>query len=155
MVDILTQLSELLAAVAVIFVLVIFVILNRKNTQLAAQLTHAKMQHQQLQDEQQKLNKQFVEFRTASINMGQKVADMTQLSQHLDERLNELENTDVDSRLYSRANKLVQLGAGINELMEECELPKAEAELMLSLQAKIAGGKGSISSLRFEDDDEY
>ncbi|MDD9195540.1 DUF2802 domain-containing protein [Aliivibrio sp. S3MY1] len=153
MVDILTQLSELLAAAAVILVLVIFVILNRKNTQLAAQLTHAQKQHQQLQEEQQKLNKQFVEFRTASINMGQKVADITQLNQHFDERLNELENTDADSRLYSRANKLVQLGAGINELMEECELPKAEAELMMSLQAKIAGGKGSIPPLRFEGED--
>lgn len=153
MVDILTQLSELLAAAAVILVLVIFVILNRKNAQLAAQLTHAQKQNQQLKDEQQKLNKQFVEFRTASINMGQKVADITQLSQHFDERLNELENTDADSRLYSRANKLVQLGAGINELMEECELPKAEAELMMSLQAKIAGGKGSIPPLRFEDED--
>lgn len=29
---------------------------------------------------------------------------------------------------------MVQLGADINELIEECELPKAEAELMLSLQ---------------------
>lgn len=31
---------------------------------------------------------------------------------------------------------MVQLGADINELIEECELPKAEAELMLSLQKK-------------------
>lgn len=153
MVDILTQLSELLAATAVILVLVIFIILNRKNAQLTAQLTHAQKQNQQLQDEQKRLSKQFVEFRTASISMGQKVADISQLSQHFDERLNELENTDADSRLYSRANKLVQLGAGINELMEECELPKAEAELMMSLQAKIAGGKGSIPPLRFEDED--
>lgn len=153
MVDILTQLSELLAAAAVILVLVIFIILNRKNAQLTAQLTHAQKQNQQLQDEQKRLSKQFVEFRTASISMGQKVADISQLSQHFDERLNELENTDADSRLYSRANKLVQLGAGINELMEECELPKAEAELMMSLQAKIAGGKGSIPPLRFEDED--
>lgn len=153
MVDILTQLSELLAAAAVILVLVIFIILNRKNAQLTAQLTHAQKQNQQLQDEQKRLSKQFVEFRTASISMGQKVADISQLSQHFDERLNELENTDADSRVYSRANKLVQLGAGINELMEECELPKAEAELMMSLQAKIAGGKGSIPPLRFEDED--
>ena len=117
------------------------------------QLTEAKAQYKNLQDEQQKLQKQFVEFRSGSINMGQKVAEMTQLSQHFDDRLNELENTDVDSRLYSRANKLVQLGAGINELMEECELPKAEAELMMSLQAKIAGGKGSMPPLRMEDEE--
>ena len=153
MVDILTQLSELFAVTAMILVLVVFFILNRKNKQLVTELTLAQKQNKQLQDEQQKLNKQFVEFRTGSINLGQQVAELTQLSQHFDDRLNELENTDVDSRLYSRANKLVQLGAGINELMEECELPKAEAELMMSLQAKIAGGKGSIPPLRFEDED--
>ncbi|OCH16276.1 DUF2802 domain-containing protein [Aliivibrio sp. 1S128] len=153
MVDILTQLSELFAVTAMILVLVVFFILNRKNKQLVTEFTLAQKQNKQLQDEQQKLNKQFVEFRTGSINLGQQVAELTKLSQHFDDRLNELENTDVDSRLYSRANKLVQLGAGINELMEECELPKAEAELMMSLQAKIAKGKGSIPPLRLEDED--
>lgn len=136
-----------------ILVLVIFLVLNRKNKQLMQQLTESQEQYKQLQDEQQKLQKQFVEFRAGSINMGQKVADITQLNQHFDDRLNELENTDADSRLYSRANKLVQLGAGINELMEECELPKAEAELMMSLQAKIAAGKGSMPPLRMEDEE--
>ncbi|WP_375321003.1 DUF2802 domain-containing protein [Aliivibrio logei] len=153
MVDILTQLSELFAATAMILVLVVFFILNRKNNKLVEKLALAQKQNKHLQDEQQKLYKQFVEFRTGSINLGQQVAEMTQLSQHFDDRLNELENTDVDSRLYSRANKLVQLGAGINELMEECELPKAEAELMMSLQTKIAAGKGSIPRLRLEDED--
>jgi len=153
MVDILTQLSELFSAIAIISVLVIFVLFNRKNIQLMKQLTEVQAEYKQLQNEQIKLKKQFVEFRTGSINIGQKVSEITQLSQHFDERLNELENTDTDGRLYSRANKLVQLGAGINELMEECELPKAEAELMMSLQAKIAAGKGSIPPLRLEDDD--
>ena len=153
MVDILTQLSELFAATAMILVLVVFVILNRKNKQLMTQLAYAQAQNEQRQDEQQKLQKQFVEFRAGSINLGQQVAEMTQLSQHFDDRLNELENTDADSRLYSRANKLVKLGAGIDELMEECELPKAEAELMMSLQAKIVKGKGSIPPLRLEDED--
>lgn len=153
MVDNLTQLPELLAITTMILALVIFLVLNRKNKQLMQQLTESQEQYKQLQDEQQKLQKQFVEFRAGSINMGQKVADITQLNQHFDDRLNELENTDADSRLYSRANKLVQLGAGINELMEECELPKAEAELMMSLQAKIAAGKGSMPPLRMEDEE--
>ncbi|MUK61042.1 DUF2802 domain-containing protein [Aliivibrio fischeri] len=153
MVDNLTQLPELLAITTMILVLVIFLVLNRKNKRLMQQLTESQEQYKQLQDEQQKLQKQFVEFRAGSINMGQKVADITQLNQHFDDRLNELENTDADSRLYSRANKLVQLGAGINELMEECELPKAEAELMMSLQAKIAAGKGSMPPLRMENEE--
>lgn len=153
MVDNLTQLPELLAITTMILVFVIFFVLNHKNKQLMKQLADSQEQYKQLQDEQQKLHKQFVEFRTGSINMGQQVADITQSNQHFDDRLNELENTDADSRLYSRANKLVQLGAGINELMEECELPKAEAELMMSLQAKIAAGKGSMPRLKMEGKD--
>ena len=37
--------------------------------------------------------------------------------------------------------KLIQLGADVNELMKECELPRAEAELMMSLQEKMAIGR--------------
>lgn len=97
------------------------------------------------------LKKQFTEFRTASINMGQAVNELSSQSQELSERLNELEMVDTDSKLYSRASKMVQLGADVTELMEECELPKAEAELMMSLKGKLAG-KQAISPLNDEED---
>jgi len=67
------------------------------------------------------------------------VGEQQDIIQHLNERITELEQVDNDGRLYSRASKMVKLGADINELIEECELPKAEAELMMSLQNKIAG----------------
>ena len=73
------------------------------------------------------------------VGLGQKVSEQQDIIQHLNERITELEQADNDGRLYSRASKMVQLGADINELIEECELPKAEAELMMSLQKKIAG----------------
>ena len=97
------------------------------------------------------LKKQFTEFRTASINLGQTVNDLGTQSQELAERLNELEMVDTDSKLYSRASKMVQLGADVTELMEECELPKAEAELMMSLKGKLAG-KQTIPPLSDEED---
>ncbi|MGL5728458.1 MAG: DUF2802 domain-containing protein, partial [Plesiomonas sp.] len=37
----------------------------------------------------------------------------------------------------SRATKLAEMGAGLDELMQECELPKAEAELLLNLQRQM------------------
>ena len=36
-------------------------------------------------------------------------------------------------KLYSRAYKLAALGADIEEIMAECELPRAEAEMLLSV----------------------
>ena len=93
---------------------------------------------------------------TLAHRIGQKVTEQQDIIQHLNERIRELEHADTDGRLYSRASKMVQLGADINELIEECELPKAEAELMLSLQKKLAG-KEKIPPLSGQpsDDAEY
>ncbi|MEL0661032.1 DUF2802 domain-containing protein, partial [Psychromonas arctica] len=38
-----------------------------------------------------------------------------------------------ENRIYTRATIMVELGASIEELMSECELARAEAELLLNL----------------------
>ncbi|MDW2334509.1 DUF2802 domain-containing protein, partial [Vibrio sp. 1069] len=91
--------------------------------------------------------------RSVVVGLGQKVTEQQDIIQHLNERIRELEHADTDGRLYSRATKMVQLGADINELIEECELPKAEAELMLSLQKKLAG-KEKIPPLSSQPSDD-
>lgn len=96
-------------------------------------------QYQQLEKEMNKTSKQVLELRSVVVGLGQRISEYKETIQHLSERVNELENTDSDARLYSRASKMVKLGAGVNELIAECELPKAEAELMLSLQKKLQG----------------
>ncbi|GMQ47186.1 hypothetical protein VB10N_21850 [Vibrio sp. 10N] len=100
---------------------------------------HTRQQKRSLEKEVEKCNKQLLEVRSVLVGLGQKVSEQEEIIVHLTERIIELENVDNDGRLYTRANKMVRLGADINELIEECELPKAEAELMLSLQKKIAG----------------
>ncbi|MGR2768033.1 DUF2802 domain-containing protein [Photobacterium ganghwense] len=80
------------------------------------------------------MQKQFQELRAGTMGMGQKLAEMDHQLESLAERQGELAMQDPDGRLYSRASKMVELGADVNELMEECDLPKAEAELLLRLQ---------------------
>jgi len=41
-----------------------------------------------------------------------------------------------EDKLYSRAQKLVELGAGITEIMRECDIPRAEAEMLLAIHCK-------------------
>ena len=53
-----------------------------------------------------------------------------------DAKLEESSQQDPQARLYSRAMKMVALGAGVEELIQECELPKAEAELLIRLHGK-------------------
>ena len=124
----------------VVFVVLLLLALQlRIRSGLQKKIDFQRVQTRHADREVQKLSKQLLEVRSVVVGLGQKVTEQQDVIQHLNERIRELENTDTDGRLYSRASKMVQLGADINELIEECELPKAEAELMLSLQKKLAG----------------
>lgn len=46
-----------------------------------------------------------------------------------------IESAEPGSKLYTKAAKLVASGATLEDVMQECELPRAEAELLLSLHA--------------------
>ena len=43
-----------------------------------------------------------------------------------------------EDKLYTRAQKLVELGADLAEIMRECDIPRAEAEMLLSIHQKKA-----------------
>lgn len=128
-----------IAGGSVLIVLLLLLALLRLRRSLSKQADYFRQQLRHLDKELQKSNKQVLEVRSVMVGLGQKVSEQQDIILHLNERLKELENADTDGRLYSRASKMVKLGADINELIEECELPKAEAELMLSLQKKLSG----------------
>ena len=82
------------------------------------------------------------EFRTSSYAMLQHTK---QLQNHVEQLQKQLEQLKVEqqaiaeqepqSRFYSKGMKLVSQGATIEDVMRECELPLAEAELLFSLHA--------------------
>lgn len=81
--------------------------------------------------------KKFGELQTLSVSAGQKILDLDKRLQDMDERQQEFQQEisvhTPENRLYSRAARMVELGAGLEEIMRECELPKAEAELLMTL----------------------
>lgn len=125
-------------AIALIVVLLALVWLSLRRA-FIKQSDYFRLQIRHADKEQQKAHKQLLEIRQVVVGLGKTVSEQQDIIKHLNERLKELENADTDARLYSRASKMVKLGADINELIEECELPKAEAELMMSLQKKLQG----------------
>lgn len=131
--------APVIAGVLVLIVLFLCLALYRLKRGQLALAERSRQQYRHHEKELQKTNKQLLEVRSVVVGLGQRVSEQQDIIQHLNERITELEQADNDGRLYSRANKMVQLGADINELIEECELPKAEAELMMSLQNKISG----------------
>ncbi|MBZ9610256.1 DUF2802 domain-containing protein [Rheinheimera maricola] len=107
--------------------------LQEKWQQFEQQLDY---QAQQLQQSRHELE----ELRSGVIGVGQRVlqldSSLSMLSQQLGalaDKQQALELVDPESKIYSRAMKMVQLGADLDEIMRECELPQAEAELLFNL----------------------
>ncbi|MCE9686720.1 MULTISPECIES: DUF2802 domain-containing protein [Shewanella] len=76
------------------------------------------------------------ELRSGTIGVGRRVLELEKRLQQQSERIEESSQQDPQAKLYSRAMKMVSLGAGVEELVRECELPKAEAELLIRLHGK-------------------
>jgi hypothetical protein len=79
---------------------------------------------------------QFVELHSGSIGMGKKIQQLEAQIKKTQENQQNIVAQAPENRLYTRATKMVELGASIEELMVECELPRAEAELLLNLHKK-------------------
>ena len=69
------------------------------------------------------LRSEAAELRTGLLSIGKRVLEVEQYD-------------DPDAKIYSRAVKMVELGADLDEVIRECELPRAEAELLFSLHKK-------------------
>ncbi|PSW44525.1 DUF2802 domain-containing protein [Photobacterium phosphoreum] len=104
--------------------------LEMKFSAIETVLKNSRLQHESL-------TKQLNELRTGSLGMSDKLVDLIEQIERVEIRQNEIAMNDSGGRLYSRASKMVELGADVNELMKECDLPKAEAELLLSLQKSM------------------
>ena len=83
--------------------------------------------------------KKFGELQSVSLGTGQKLIELERKLVSLNEVQQEMSVQTPENKLYSRAVKMVELGAGVEEIMAECVLPKAEAELLLSLHKHRSG----------------
>lgn len=139
------ELLVLLTVPAACVLLVIFVLWQHK-IQREERIAQS-LQLQLTMDQLRLLNAEIEEIRAGFIGIGQRVIALEQQQQSLSGQLADvIENQlqlaeqqqkvdmfDPDSKLYNRAMKMVQLGAPLEEVMRECELPRAEAELLYNL----------------------
>jgi hypothetical protein len=77
-----------------------------------------------LQGQLESLRKQMMELHTGAIGMGQRLQAAEGAMQKIHDSQQELTLQDPERRLYSRAAKMVELGADLDEVMSECELPR-------------------------------
>jgi len=72
--------------------------------------------------------------------------ELNQVSKQLEHRikgiqdeiqmLQQVQTQQPEDKLYSRALKMVELGADAKELTKECDIPKAEAEMLIAIHQK-------------------
>lgn len=139
------ELLVLLTVPAASVLLVVFVLWQQRRQ--SEERIALSLQSALAQDQLQLLSAELEEIRSGLIGIGQRVLAVEQqqrvLSQQVAEILDsqlqlaeqqqKIDMFDPESKLYSRAMKMVQLGAPLEEVMRECELPRAEAELLYNL----------------------
>ena len=83
-----------------------------------------------------RLEREFAELRRGSQALIKLVRDLKEELEQLGQRQQQFEFQDPDAKLYNRAVKLLEQGAGLDEIMEACELPRAEAELLMRIHGR-------------------
>jgi hypothetical protein len=82
------------------------------------------------------LRSEIAELRTGTMSIGKRLLACENFAKDLAQHQAAQRYDDPDAKIYSRAVKMIELGADLEEIMRECELPRAEAELLLSLHQK-------------------
>jgi len=116
-------------AIGLISLVLIAALKNKQVIELASVL-------QQLKDSSEQthiLRSEVSELRTGLLSIGKRVLEVERQNQDLVQLQAAQKYEDPDAKIYSRAVKMVGLGADLDEVIRECELPRAEAELLFSL----------------------
>lgn len=138
-----------LIVVLLIFAIIVLYILklNKKFAELEELVaSHAlAIENQQMSDIQQhdllkaidaKFQEPLLENEQVTKQLSVRTKYLQEKQTELEAELEKLRHEQPEDRLYRRASKMIELGAGIEEVIAECELPRAEAELLFSINLK-------------------
>ena len=131
--------EEILIGTALVFVVLSIgtvVLISKQAKKLRAKVEALTLLVKDSDKQREAVKRELQELRSGTIGVGRRVLELEKKLQQQDAKLEETNQQDPQARLYSRAMKMVDLGAGIDELIQECELPKAEAELLIRLHRK-------------------
>lgn len=143
-----TSITVWLAAAALmlaIVALIVAVMTSRKHTELLERqqqrllmLTEAlgALQNTPPQPEQEDNQAQLQPLHEALEQLRAQQQALHQQQQQFASTIKQLEQQEPEVKLYQRAAKLVEQGASVDDLMQACDLPRAEAELMLAMHQR-------------------
>ncbi|WP_192992784.1 DUF2802 domain-containing protein [Pseudoalteromonas citrea] len=111
-------------------------VLTKKNQQNEQKQKVLRGSFQESENQTAILRSEIAELRSGLMSIGQRLVACENYAKDIAQQQAAQKYDDPDAKIYSRAVKMVELGADIEEIMRECELPRAEAELLMSLHNK-------------------
>ncbi|MGS2720452.1 DUF2802 domain-containing protein [Paraglaciecola aestuariivivens] len=88
---------------------------------------------EQLNNHNTQLNHELHEMRSGNFGLSKRLKALVQDVEKLQAAQQSLAEQDPQVRFYSNAAKLINQGASIEDVMQECGIPSAEAELLFNL----------------------
>ncbi len=127
----------LIAALVYVIACLAFLLYQQKQTaKLGKKVDALTLLIKESDRQRETVKRELQELRSGTIGVGKRMLELEKRTSKQDARLDEASQQDPQAKLYSRAMKMVDLGAGVDELIQECEIPKAEAELLIRLHGK-------------------
>jgi len=134
-------------AISIMCLVIIFILIRRHNTRFSvyeSQLQSSELIVNSLQSANDNLKSVVQDL---SLKQEQTLTENTLVSKQLEHRIksiqsqltaqqeliSQLQTDQGDDKFYSRAIKLAKIGADIDEIVTECELPYAEVEMLISV----------------------
>ena len=131
-------LLSLIALIVCIVCLVFMFVLFKRHTTLLETMVAQSNSLSELNKKVNNLNEELHEIRSGNYGVISRFKELVQQvdtlqsgQQSLGEKLVE---HDPQSRFYSKGAKLIRQGASLEDVMRECDMPEAEAELLFNLQ---------------------
>ncbi len=138
--DILILLVVSFSVLLILMFILIFTLHARNSKKIQSLLTeHQKLEQQSVLFKQHlmQIEENLNELRAGNRGVSERVNTVAEQVKDIAERQEQIINSEPESRLYSKASKMAAQGASVEELMQDCELPKAEAELLVSLHNPV------------------
>ena len=142
-----TMIAIVLITIAILFLFLKFTKL--KSTQVKLELLYSELKQSidaveeiiaNLTDDNRKTNQQLAdelkEVNEVTRHLEHRIANLQNSIESQNQKIEGIQMQEPQDKLYSRAQKMVALGADVEEVMAECELPRAEAEILVSMHQR-------------------
>lgn len=119
-----------------VVLVVTLLVLRRQQRVLAERVEKAEQTAATLADEVRRITHQQNEDQTRTVVVTKHLKAIEEQQTQLENQMREVKLQDPAMRLYQRAAEMAKSGASIDEIMQACDIPPAEAELLVSMHKR-------------------